>query len=516
VALAQKQLADELLLLGAGQEAQGRRASAGEAAPGGAYNRLGPSPGSGHAVIQPLPGTEARVAQQRDVLSAAANPLGGLATRSEPELLATQPRLTPAALPAGGPLELPQPADEGPEDGLTLDAAVTAVVDHGLSLRAKFQEIPKATADVLTAGLRGNPLVFASVDNAPYGQYSPSRPGETGYGITVIQPIDINHKRAYRVIAAERARCVVHAQYQDAVRVEIDDLYTRYVDVLATRETLRYVDAAVVGLQEVRTAVERLVTAKELSTVELDRIDIQIEAAALAKQEALTAHAKAKQSLAEILARPAPEVMPFDVRGTILTDVFSVPVTDQLVDLAMVNRPDLRAFHLGMSRAAAEVDLAVKERYPDVFVLYTPWGLTDNSAIGGRNAESWGVSGMASVPLFNRNQGNIRRAQLTGNQTRIEWELLQRRIESEVRQTAADFQAARDKAERLEKVLLPRSSRIRDLAAKQLKAGQIDTLTYLATHREYVDIVRQYRDALISLRRASLRINTVAGVRIVY
>jgi cobalt-zinc-cadmium efflux system outer membrane protein len=151
-----------------------------------------------------------------------------------------------------------------------------------------------------------------------------------------------------------------------------------------------------------------------------------------------------------------------------------------------------------------------------VFVLYTPWGLTDNSAIGGRNAESWGVSGMASVPLFNRNQGNIRRAQLTGNQTRIEWELLQRRIESEVRQTAADFQAARDKAERLEKVLLPRSSRIRDLAAKQLKAGQIDTLTYLATHREYVDIVRQYRDALISLRRASLRINTVAGVRIVY
>ena len=128
------------------------------------------------------------------------------------------------------------------------------------------------------------------------------------------------------------------------------------------------------------------------------------------------------------LALPPPVAAPLALRGSIRTELSQVPSLYQVLDLAAMNRPDLRSFQLGMSRAAAEVDLAVKERYPDVFVLYTPWGLTDNSALGERNAESWGISGMASVPLFNRNQGNIRRAQLSRQQTGLELAQLQRQV----------------------------------------------------------------------------------------
>ncbi len=181
-----------------------------------------------------------------------------------------------------------------------------------------------------------------------------------------------------------------------------------------------------------------------------------------------------------------------------------------------MNRPDLRAFQLGMQRAGAEIDLAVKERYPDVFVLYTPWGLTDNSALGERNAESWGLSGMASVPLFNRNQGNIRRARLSREQTGLELAQLERQVETEARQAYRDFDVARDKTRRLESVILPRSRAIRDKTLVQMRGGQVDVLSYLQAQREYVDVVRQFRDSLIDLRRAALRINTVVGMRLVY
>ena len=50
----------------------------------------------------------------------------------------------------------------------------------------------------------------------------------------------------------------------------------------------------------------------------------------------------------------------------------------------------------------------------------------------------------------------------------------------------------------------------------QVRGGQADMLDYLQAQREYVDVVRQYRDALLDLRRAALRVNTVAGIRIVY
>ena len=40
---------------------------------------------------------------------------------------------------------------------------------------------------------------------------------------------------------------MLEAQYQDAVRLEIDNLYTAFVDVLDARETVRYAGRAWTG-----------------------------------------------------------------------------------------------------------------------------------------------------------------------------------------------------------------------------------------------------------------------------
>lgn len=123
---------------------------------------------------------------------------------------------------------------------------------------------------------------------------------------------------------------------------------------------------------------------------------------------------------------------------------------------------------------------------------------------------------MASIPIFNRNQGNIRRAELNVGQTRMESAHLSRQIESEVRQAYRDYQLAAEKVKRLDASILPRAKTIRDKTLTQLRGGQVDTLAYLQSQRDYVDVVRQYRDALVDLRRAALHVNTVVGVRLAY
>ncbi len=513
-ACAQVQLADDLVILAGESARQNDRAGA-PPAPGGSHSRLGQAPGAGESAIEPLPGLPTRIAMRRDVLSAAANPIPQVSQGTGVEVLDAPLRSGPAELPPGVSLDIPAIQDEGPSDGLTLDSAIASLLQGSRVLRAKSQEIPKATADVLTAGLRANPLVFASVDDVPYGQYSPARPGETGYGLTVIQPVDINHKRAYRVIAAERAKSVTQAQYQDAVRVQIDELYTRYIDVVAARETVRYVEASIAGLREARGAVDRLVRMHELSPLELDRVDIQIDVAELAHEEATIALDSAKRALALLLGWPAPDVHPYEIRASVTSALEVLPHPEEAVSLAQQNRPDLRAYYLGLARANAEVDLATKERYPDVFVLYTPWGLTDNTPTGGQDASSWGLSGMASVPLFNRNQGNIRRAEVSSHQARVEWQQVQDRVDAEVRQAMQAVRTSSAKVRRLETSILPASQKVREQVLAQLQAGQIDALTYLQARRDYVDIVRQYRDALIQLRRDTLHVNTVVGMRLV-
>jgi hypothetical protein len=85
----------------------------------------------------------------------------------------TGPARTPsgrAPLPAA-PLELPVAEDEGPPDGLPLDQAINRLVECNYDLRVRYQELPKAQTDILSAGLRNNPFLFLSADALPYGRY---------------------------------------------------------------------------------------------------------------------------------------------------------------------------------------------------------------------------------------------------------------------------------------------------------------------------------------------------------
>jgi cobalt-zinc-cadmium efflux system outer membrane protein len=183
--------------------------------------------------------------------------------------------------------------------------------------------------------------------------------------------------------------------------------------------------------------------------------------------------------------------------------------------MAIANRPDLMSYRLGVQRAQADVSLAQAEATPDVFVLYTPYALRNNTPTGGQDATSWSLGVMASVPLFNRNQGNIRRAGINVSQTRIEQSGVERQIENEVRRALNDHETALASVEKLRTDVLPRARRMRDQTLKLLTRGDQGAIAYLNVQREYSDVVRQYRDSLIRQRRAALKLNTVVALRIV-
>lgn len=508
----QAQLADDIVVISKGLRAQEQaRTDAHLNAPGRNEMRFRTVPGSAQERLgEPRQATSMAT---KDVLSAASTPL-------PPRTGAGQGFLTPTLrapedLPLYGPLEIPAAEEEGPADGLTLDVAIEILAQQSFDLRTKFQEIPKADADILSAGLRGNPLVFASADDVPYGNYSPQRPGENGFGITIIQPIDANNKRGVRVLAAQRAKRVLEAQYQDAVRVEIDNLYTAYVDVLAARNAVLYISTSVGGLNEVVDLTERQVRGHQQSLIDLDRVVIQRDSARIMLDEANASLAKATGNLATLLGLPSGESERLQLRGAIFSPAITVPQGNELVALAMANRPDLMAYRLGVQRAQQDVDLARAEATPDVFVLYTPWGLRNNTPTGGQDATSWSLGVMASVPLFNRNQGNIRRAGINASQTRIEQAGVERQVENEVRRTLREYEIALTSVERLKRDVLPRAQRMREQALKLLRTGSEGSIAYLSAQREYSEVVRQYREALLRHRRAALKLNTAVALRIV-
>jgi outer membrane protein, heavy metal efflux system len=487
-------------------------------APGSGANPLGGSPGAGEAILEKgmgspgprfIPEPFPQLLPQTFPEGEPAAVLGGAAI-GPPTRLPTSP-LSPY-----GSLALPPDLeDEGPADGLTLDQAIERLIRSNLDLYSKSFELPQAEADILTAGLRANPILYTDVQNVPYGSFSINRPGgQTQYDINVSYPLDLTRKRRARTLVAHRAKCVLEAQFQDAVRQAIDNLYTEFVDVLATRETVREARKGVEELEEEpapdRAPGERV----RQPGAEDQRLEVQREAAEVALADAEEQLRSDLRALGALLRMRPAEAERLSVRGS-LHDRAQPPARDDaLLRLALVSRPDLVAYRLGVGRAEADVALALANRYPDLFFMYQPYTFQNDAPLRKESATSWGVGLAVPLPLFNRNQGNILRARLNVTQTQAEMLALEDKVVYEVRQAERLYAVTRASIARIENSLLPRARQEHDRVARLYHAGKADELAFLTAERDYDQIVRQYRDVMVRHRRAMLKLNTAVGTRI--
>lgn len=418
--------------------------------------------------------------------------------------------------PIYGSLSLPTSAEnEGPPDGFTLDMAIDYLIRENLDLRAKSFEIPQADADILTASLRANPIFYADAQLIPFSQYTKDRPGgQTQYDVNISYPIDASGKRRARTVVARRAKKVLEALYQDAVRLTIDNVGIAYVDVLAARETVRYAEASVRGLSRILAITEKLQVKDTATSADVERIRVDRLAAEVGLTDAEEKLYAAKRTLATILNLPEDRGESLDLLGSIRDRGEVPPPRDDLVRMALAYRPDLNSFRLGILRAEGDVKLAYANRYADVYVLAQPYTFQNNAPQGLKSPTSWAIGMTVPLPVYNRNQGNIARAKLNVTQTQVELAARQRQIETEVRLADREYGVTRAAVERLEKELLPSAKQVLDVTERLFISGEVNIVVFLTAQRDYNDRVKQYRDTLVRHRRSMLILNTTVGLRI--
>jgi cobalt-zinc-cadmium efflux system outer membrane protein len=490
-------LADDLILLTT--RLRGREAAR-------THVHLGPGPGM-ESAFPAIPGSP-----QPSPSEPTSSMTPGQAHITPPPVLAQAPMPTPIY----GVLEIPAIADEGPPDGMTLDQAIDRLVRDNPDLRMRSKELPKAQADIVSASLRNNPFLFGDVSGVPYQTYSPNRPGTVSYGVTVIQPWDVNKKRLVRIQVAQSALNVVEALYQDAVRVQIDNLYTAFLDVLAAREAVRQLQIGLEGMERIAEATRRLFEkGGSITQADLDRVLQSRDLAFLAVQKAQSALRQTKQTLAVLLNLPPADADCLDLKGAIGGYDCDLPGEEELIDIALHARPDLHAYRLGVKRAQTEVQMAKKDRIQDIFILYSPWQLVDQTPEHLQSWNSWGLSALVTLPIFNRNQGNIARAEITVSQVMIELQGREQQVVGEVRRAYQEYSTNRKTVKYYQENILPRARSIHEEKLRRRMAGTENILAYFEAQREYNDVVRQYLEASVQLRRSALRLNTAVGQRIV-
>jgi len=447
-------------------------------------------------------------------------PLNQLAQPKPPvmriERLSRPAPLESAKLPQYGQLDVPiVEEEEGPPDGLTLDTAIERVVQQNLNLLALRYEIPMADADVLTASLRANPIFYADGQLVPYGHFSNQRPGgQTQYDVNVTYPLDVWRKRKARILVAESAKRVTEAQLQDAVRLQIDNLYTAYVDAIAARLTLRFSERYSEGLRRLLTLSQHQLEGGFIKPSDVLALKARLELSELQIREATQTYGKTRRTLALLLNVPLDQSDTIQLRASIF-NVNPLPVSrEALVDMSLTARPDLAAVRMGLSRARADAHLARRERFSDVYLLYQPFTLQNNTPQGLKSAYSYALGVTVALPVYNRNQGNILRSDLNAEQSMIEVTNQERQTVYDVEEAIREFQLSLDSVLEYRREVLPSSRAVRDTAFRRWQGGETSALDYLEAQQDWNDVVAKYRDALVRHRNAMLDLNTAVGTRV--
>ena len=430
-------------------------------------------------------------------------------------IVAPQPLAVPQP-PFFGTLDVGEgPEDQGPPDGMTLDQAIELYVHNNLGLRALSLELPQARADVLTASLRANPILYADSQLIPYGSFNKQRPGgPTQYDLNISHPIDFSHKRQARIIYAEVSLRVMEHQYQDAVRRGIGDLYAAYVDVLAARRTVHYSQVNAQGTSDFLSKTEALYRQDKATSADVEQARSESTVAAVSLEDAQEALRQRKRFLAAMLNLPPADADLLELRGALEDAAPTPPPDEELYRMALQCRPDVASFRLGVDAAQAAYRLARANQFADAYLLYQPFTYQNNAPFGTQSATSWALGITVPLPVYNRNQGNIQRAQINIHQSQVQLNDRERQVIMEVQQAIGEYRVSARIVGDIRDRVLPVSKRAITSRENLFREGEVDVFAYLNQKRNYNEKAKAYLDTSARHRKAMLTLNTVVGQRL--
>ncbi len=392
---------------------------------------------------------------------------------------------------------------------LTVDEVVARALSENAELRAARAEIDAAAARVRQAALRPNPMLDLG------GQKALGPDNNLNIGVTV--PLDLNGRKDGRVGVAERELELRRTQVADRERRLRADVRTKAGEVLAARRNLAVVDELLDANRQGLRLVEERVRAgavpaldANLMRVEVNRLD--------AGRPLLASRVEVTTLQLQALAGMRADE-PLVLRGELgpLAGVAEAPDTG-----ALAERPDLRAARAEVTVAQARVrkeqadgrwDASVNVGYQRQDFGYDLRGLTDSG--GTRPIQDvfhyFGGGVTITLPVRNRNQGNIAaaEAEVTAAERRREFMHLVAR--QEVQAALAQDEAAR-------RALAMFETGVRDLARANVEVvrrsyalGRATLLEVIGEQRRFIEIEQGYTGALKQVYDAAVELERAVG-----
>jgi outer membrane protein, heavy metal efflux system len=395
---------------------------------------------------------------------------------------------------------------------MTVDELIARALTAHPDLAATRLEVDAAAARVRQAGLRPNPMLDVA------GQKALGPDNNVMVGVTV--PLDLNGRKEGRVGVAERELDIRRAQFGERARRLRADLRMKAAELLATRRNL----ATTRELLEANRRAVELVRARvrQGAAPAVDENLQAVEANRLETNET-TLRSRADVLLLQLktLAGHPPEA-PLDLVGD-LAAVEALPDQGDATRRALADRPDLAVARGEAAAAAARIlkeeaegrwDASVNVGYQRQQMGFGVMGITKSG--GMREVEDtfhyFGGGFTVTLPVRNRNQGNIAAARAEATAAQHRHDLLDLTVRQEIAAAYAQHDGARRGADLYQRGVLQVARRNVETIRQAYELGRGSLLDVIAEQRRYIEIDAGYTEALKQLYDAAAEIERATGL----
>jgi cobalt-zinc-cadmium efflux system outer membrane protein len=400
--------------------------------------------------------------------------------------------------------------------GISLDQAILLTLRADPKLRAALEVIDQAQADLLTSSLPPNPTLTGDALLLPLRRITPENQGgppQTDWMLGM--PIDwfLFGKRAAAIDSARLGVDVSAADYAEQVRQRIANVVAAYYDVLEARALYDLARQDHETLRRVESMTAERVKLGGAPAVDLDRARLAVfDARREARNREVTLAAALSKFRAFLGTAGASAAL--DVTGGLeVPSPANPPSREEILTLAEQARPDIISLRRQIAKAGAAVRTEQTKGWPTLTpaLQYTE---QFQHSIGFRNFPSWDVSVALSLPLFDRNQGNIAKARSTEVQTTLTLQAQLNDLRAEVEQAVDAFRAAHANVTANDPEQLRTAQSVRDRIEQAYKAGGKTLLELLDAERAYRDARRTYILGQSTYWHSLHRLNAAVGKQV--
>jgi cobalt-zinc-cadmium efflux system outer membrane protein len=372
------------------------------------------------------------------------------------------------------------------------------------TLLAGKLNINELQADEITAHLRPNPQLGLLADQIDPFAGGPSH-GPFAYllpSATVSYLHERAHKRELRTESAKEATAVAISQQDDLERGLLFTLRSAFVQTLqakavlqVSRENLEYYDHL---LKISRDRFE----AGDIAQIDLDRLELQRVQYMSDEQTAEVDLRTAKIQMLMLLNDRTP-IEQFDVAGVFdFTD--QIEPLDAYRQIALDNRPDLKAAAQSMEKAQTDYKLAVANGSTDPTLSFDV----------GRNAPIdfyFGVDVQIPLRIFDRNQGNKLHTKIDIAHSEKLRDAAQAQMFNDVDSAYATLNSNLTLLRPYKEKYLAQAVRVRDTIQFSYQHGGASLLDYLQAQSEYRSVQLNFVNLVGSFLTAAAQLNQAVG-----